>query len=161
MAINPDIDALNGFRPMMLDDVPRIMEIEALSYRHPWTAGILRDCIRVGYNALVYEIDDSIQAYGLVSIAANEAHILNICVAPDFQGQGVGRKVLRRLLDVAQEKGVDSVFLEVRKSNHVAVHLYQQEGFNRIGVRRDYYPAEHGREDAWVFARAMNIADED
>lgn len=157
MAINPDIEDATGFRPMVFDDVPRIMEIEQRIYRHPWTAGIFRDCIRVGYACVVYQQDEQIQAYGLVSIAANEAHILNICVAPEYQGQGLGRKMLYKLLDIAEEKGVDSVFLEVRRSNQVAVQLYQQEGFNRIGVRRDYYPAEQGREDALVFARAANL----
>jgi len=159
MAINPDIEAATGFRSMTFDDVPRIMDIEHRIYQHPWTAGIFRDCIRVGYSCIVYEQDHEIQAYGLESIAANEAHILNICVAPEYQGQGIGRKMLYKLLDTAEEKGVDSVFLEVRKSNHVAVQLYQQEGFNRIGVRRNYYPAEQGREDALVFARAVNIKD--
>lgn len=160
MAINPDIEAATGFRPMVFEDVPRIMEIEQRIYQHPWTAGIFRDCIRVGYGCIVYEMDHTIQAYGLISIAANEAHILNICVSPDCQGQGVGKKMLYKLLDTAEEKGVDSIFLEVRKSNHVAVQLYQQEGFNRIGVRKNYYPADQGREDALVFARAVNIKDD-
>jgi ribosomal-protein-alanine N-acetyltransferase len=68
--------------------------------------------------------------------------------------------MLYKLLDTAEDKGVDSIFLEVRKSNHVAVQLYQQEGFNRIGVRKNYYPADQGREDALVFARAVNIKDD-
>ena len=145
---------------MVFEDVEPVMDIERRVYKHPWTAGIFRDCIRVGYSCMVYQPGKDILAYGLVSIAANEAHILNICVATDCQGQGIGKKMLHKLLDVAEEKGVDSVFLEVRKSNNVAVQLYQQEGFNRIGVRRNYYPAEHGREDALVFARAVNLKDE-
>jgi ribosomal-protein-alanine N-acetyltransferase len=157
MALNPDIETIAAFRPMVLEDVPRVMEIEVLSYRHPWTPGILRDCIRVGYSAFVYEIETTIQAYGLLSIAANEAHILNICVAPAYQGRGIGRKVLRKLLNEAHQKDVDKVFLEVRKSNKAAIGLYKQEGFNRVGIRRDYYPTEQGREDAWVFAREMSI----
>ena len=160
MALNPDIESATGFRPMVFDDVPRIMEIEQVIYKHPWTAGIFRDCIRVGYNCFVYDLDKTIQAYGLISIAANEAHILNICVAPEFQGQGIGKKMLYKLIDTAEEKGVDSIFLEVRKSNQVAVQLYQQEGFNRIGVRRNYYPAEQGKEDALVFAKALNVKDD-
>lgn len=160
MALNPDIEAATGFRPMLFEDVTRVLEIEESVYTHPWTAGIFRDCIRVGYHCFVYEADDVVQAYGLVSIAADEAHILNLCVAAEYQGQGLGRKMLHKLLDVAEEKNVDSVFLEVRASNQVATRLYEQEGFNKIGIRKAYYPSNDGREDALVFARALNMPDE-
>jgi len=160
MAINPDLEPIAAFRPMLFDDVPRIMEIEVASYDHPWTAGIFRDCIRVGYNCWVYEINHQIQAYGLISVAANEAHILNICVSGEYRGQGVGRKMLHKLLQVAESKQVDSIFLEVRESNDAAIHLYDKEGFNRLGIRKAYYPAKDGREDALVFAKALNLPDE-
>lgn len=160
MAINPDLEPIASFRPMLFEDVPRIMEIETASYDHPWTSGIFRDCIRVGYNCWVYEINHEIQAYGLISIAANEAHVLNICVAREYRGQGIGRKVLNKLLQTAESKQVDSVFLEVRESNFAAIQLYDQEGFNRLGVRKAYYPAEDGRENALVFAKALNLPDE-
>ena len=145
---------------MLFEDVPRVTEIEASAYTSPWTAGIFRDCIRVGYRCFVYEQDGVIQAYGLISIAAGEAHVLNICVAKEHQGKGIGKKMLYKLLYTAEEKGVDSVFLEVRESNLVAIQLYEQEGFNRIGVRKNYYPSEVGREDALVFARELNLEDE-
>ncbi len=160
MAINFEIEPIAAFRPMLLDDVPRIMEIELASYDFPWTGGIFRDCIRVGYNCWVYEINNNIQAYGLISVAANEAHVLNICVAPEYRGQGIGRKMLRKLLEVAESKRVDSVFLEVRESNTAALTLYDQEGFNRIGLRKAYYPSEEGRENGLVFAKALNLPDE-
>lgn len=144
---------------MLFEDVPWVMEIENAVYTHPWTIGIFRDCIRVGYGCFVYEENEAIQAYGLISIGANEAHILNICVAPALQGRGLGKKMLRKLLDTAEQKSVDSVFLEVRASNEVAIQLYEQEGFNRIGIRKDYYPATDGKEDALVFARALNLPD--
>lgn len=159
MAINPDTEFTHHFRAMSLEDVPRVMEIESEVYTHPWTEGIFRDCIRVGYSCWVYEIEGQIQGYALISIAANEAHILNICIAKDLQGQGFGKKLLYQLLDVAEKSEVDSVFLEVRDSNAVAIQLYEQEGFNRIGLRKAYYPADEGREDAIVFARALNIKD--
>lgn len=159
MAINPDTEFSGVFRTMVFEDVPRVMEIESEAYPHPWTEGIFRDCIRVGYSCWVYEIDAQIQGYALVSIAANEAHILNICIAKDFQGQGFGKKLLYKIIDVAEQSDVDSVFLEVRDSNTVAIELYEREGFNRIGLRKAYYPADEGREDAIVFARALNIKD--
>lgn len=159
MAINPDTEFSDHFRNMLFEDVPRVMEIETGAYDQPWTEGIFRDCIRVGYSCWVYEIESQIQAYALISIAANEAHILNICVAEEYQGQGFGKKLLYKILDVAEQSDVDSVFLEVRDSNTVAIQLYEKEGFNRIGLRKAYYPADEGREDAIVFARALNIKD--
>lgn len=159
MAINPDTEFTYLFRPMLFEDVARVMEIELGAYAHPWTEGIFRDCIRVGYSCWVYEIDGKIQGYGLISIAANEAHILNICISKDLQGRGFGKKLLYKLLDVAEQSDVDSVFLEVRDSNTAAIQLYEQEGFNRIGLRKAYYPADDGHEDAIVFARALNIKD--
>jgi [ribosomal protein S18]-alanine N-acetyltransferase len=160
MAINPSIEPVAGFRPMLFEDVTRIIEIEEQIYTHPWTAGIFRDCIRVGYSCWVYEVDEVIQAYGLLSMAADEAHILNLCVSLDFQGQGLGKKMLYKMLDVAEENNVESIFLEVRESNKVAAKLYEQEGFNQLGVRPDYYPSDEGREDALVFAKSLNIKDE-
>lgn len=145
---------------MLFEDITRVMEIESQVYNHTWTEGIFRDCIRVGYHCWVYEISGVIQAYGLVSVAANEAHILNICVAREYQRQGYGKMMLRKLMDVAEQKGVDSIFLEVRESNDVAARLYEREGFNRVGLRKGYYPAEDGREDALVFAKALNLPDE-
>lgn len=159
MAINPDTEFNCHFRTMSFEDVPRVMEIESEVYDHPWTEGIFSDCIRVGYSCWVYEIESQIEGYALISIAANEAHILNICVAKDYQGQGFGKKLLYKILDVAEQSDVDSVFLEVRDSNTVAIQLYEQEGFNRIGLRKAYYPADEDREDAIVFARALNIKD--
>jgi ribosomal-protein-alanine N-acetyltransferase len=155
MAINPFIESVTAFRPMVVDDVADIMAIEEQIYAHPWTEGIFKDCIRVGYFGWVYEIDNNIQAYGLISIAANEAHILNLCVAPAFQRQGLGKKMLYKLIDVAQEQHVESVFLEVRSSNDIAIKLYDKFGFNQLGVRKGYYPAEKGREDALMFGKEL------
>ena len=156
MAINPHIESVTAFRPMTLDDVPEIMNIEKQIYEHPWTEGIFRDCIRVGYYGWVYEIENTIQAYSLISIAANEAHILNLCVAPEFQGQGLGKKMLYKLMDTAEICHVKSVFLEVRASNDVAINLYEKSGFNQLGERKDYYPDEIGREDALVFGKELS-----
>ena len=157
MAVNPDIDLADGFRKMTFADIPAILEIEEAVYTHPWTEGIFNDCIRVGYNCWVYEAQNELQAYGLVSIAVNEAHILNLCVAPSVQGQGLGKRMLYKLIQLAEERLADSIFLEVRETNAIAQKLYEQEGFNRIGLRKDYYPGEEGREDALVFAKALNL----
>ncbi|MDQ1362424.1 MAG: [ribosomal protein S18]-alanine N-acetyltransferase [Pseudomonadota bacterium] len=160
MATNPRIDNVNQFRSMLFEDVPRVMEIEKQVYNHTWTEGIFHDCIRVGYHCWVLEIEGKVQAYGLVSVAASEAHILNICVAREFQRQGYGKKMLHKLLAEAEQKGVDFIYLEVRESNMAAINLYDQEGFSRLGARKKYYPADDGREDALVFAKALNLPKE-
>ena len=103
------------------------------------------------------EIDGQVQGYGLVTVAASEAHILNICIAREYQCRGYGRKLLHKLLDEAEQKKTDFIYLEVRGTNAAAIHLYNDEGFNQLGVRKNYYPADVGREDALVFARALNL----
>lgn len=157
MAINPQIDLATGFREMKLADVAEILAIEQSVYTNPWTSGIFQDCIRVGYNCWVYLEQNEIIAYGLVSVAVGEAHILNVCVAPNHQGQGLGRLMLNKLIQLAEERMADSIFLEVRESNLVALNLYDEEGFNRIGLRKNYYPLLDGREDALVFAKELNL----
>jgi ribosomal-protein-alanine N-acetyltransferase len=142
-------------RTMEEDDLERVMVIETSCYDHPWTHNIFSDCLRVGYCAWVMEIDEEIIGYGVMSIAAGESHILNICVHPDFQGRGLGRKILKRFISLAADHNVDTIFLEVRITNKVAQILYTSEGFNEIGQRRGYYPGDKGREDALVFARVL------
>jgi len=142
-------------RTMNVEDLDAIMAIEETCYDHPWTSGIFRDCLRVGYCSWVMELDDDIIGYGVMSIAASEAHILNICMQSEYQGRGLGRKILKRLLNLARDHHVETVFLEVRIGNKVAQMLYESEGFNEIGQRRGYYPASHGREDALVFAKTL------
>ena len=142
-------------RTMEADDLEEIMAIEEQSYTHPWSRGIFRDCLRVGYCAWVMEIDGEVIGYGVMSIAAGEGHILNVCIEPDFQGRGLGRKIIHRLTTLARDHGVDTLFLEVRASNRIAQMLYESEGFNEIGQRRGYYPATEGREDALVFAKVL------
>ena len=142
-------------RTMEVEDLDAVMMIEELTYTHPWTIGIFRDCLRVGYCSWVMEIDGEVIGYGVMSVAAGEAHILNICIQPDFQGRGLGRKIMHRLVTLARDHGVDTMFLEVRYSNRVAQILYESEGFNEIGQRRGYYPHSDGREDALVFAKVL------
>src|SRR5690554_7346897 len=141
-----------GLRPMREQDLDAVMAIEHRAYPFPWTVGIFRDCLRVGYPAWVLRDDHGIFGYGVLSIAADEAHLLNVCVDPHRQGRGHGRRLLRALLRIARHEGAQRVFLEVRPSNPQALSLYQDEGFNEIGRRPRYYPARNGREDAIVMA---------
>ena len=141
-----------SLRPMREDDLDTVMAIERRAYPFPWTRGILRDCLRAGYPAWVLEEGGEAIGYAVLSIAAAEAHILNLCTAPEVQGRGHGRYLLRALLELARGRGVQRVFLEVRPSNVHAITLYDSEGFNEIGRRPRYYPAVGGREDAIVMA---------
>jgi len=142
-------------RTMREADVGAVMQSERAAYEFPWSEDIFRDCLRVGYNCWIAELGRLVVAHGVMSIGAGECHVLNICVHPDWQGMGVGRRLLRRLLALARDKGADTAFLEVRASNSQARKLYALEGFCEIGTRRGYYPARYGREDAIVLARAI------
>lgn len=146
---------LPRIRVMQTDDLDAVYAIETRAYSHPWTLGIMRDCLKVGYNCCVYEADEGIVGYGIMSIAAGEAHVLNLCVDPARQGQGLGRKIFSHQLDWARRHNVDTLFLEVRESNQPAIALYGSLGFNEIGRRNGYYPAAKGREDALLFAKTL------
>jgi ribosomal-protein-alanine N-acetyltransferase len=150
----------SGLRPMLLDDVSDVMEIESRVYDFPWTDGIFRDCLRVGYNCWVYRDNEELKAYGVMSIGAGEAHILTIGVKPEAQGQGLGRMIMQHLIQVARKRHADKAFLEVRPTNHVAIGLYQSMGFEVVGKRKGYYPAEDGREDAVVMLMKLQDTDE-
>lgn len=141
-----------AMRPMREVDIPAVMGVETAAYAHPWTEGIFRDCLRVGYHCWVLSKPAEVIGHGVMSIAAGESHILNLCVHPSAQGQGFGKTILRRLLSIARAKDVDTVFLEVRSSNHSALSLYAGEGFCEVGIRRGYYPLASGREDAVIMA---------
>jgi len=148
--------AEDGIRPMSSDDLDQVMAIEEAIYPFPWTRGIFRDCLQVGYSCWVLQVDQEIQAYAIVSIAAGEAHILTLCVKPESQRRGYGQMMLDNLLQVGREQHADSIYLEVRPSNLAAFRLYEQTGFKEIGVRPNYYPDEGGREDAIVMAMTLS-----
>ncbi|MEG3192038.1 ribosomal protein S18-alanine N-acetyltransferase [Lysobacter sp. D1-1-M9] len=141
-----------ALRPMREADLEAILAIELRAYPFPWTLGIFRDCLRADYPSWVLHQDGRIVGYFLMSLAAGEAHLLNLCVAPEVQGRGYGRKLLHAMLHLARGRGAERVFLEVRPSNAGAIALYFNEGFNEIGRRPRYYPAPDGREDALVMA---------
>lgn len=139
-------------RPMERRDLKTISEIEQSAYEFPWEYETFRDCFKIGYHCWVGERARSIACYGISTVGAGESHVLNLCVSPEFQGQGYGRLMLQRLMDDATRFKASSMFLEVRPSNPNAIRLYQSMGFNEIGCRKDYYPARNGREDALVMA---------
>jgi ribosomal-protein-alanine N-acetyltransferase len=139
------------FRPMSLADVPAVAAVERASYAFPWSDGVFRDCVRVGYFCRVVEVAGEVGGYAIMSCGAGEAHILNICVRSDLRSGGVGRRLMLYLLDRAREQHMQDIFLEVRPSNTVAIALYEALRFARVGLRKAYYQATGGREDALVY----------
>jgi ribosomal-protein-alanine N-acetyltransferase len=144
-----------AIRAMAEPDVAEVVAIEIASYRFPWSEGIFRDCLKVGYVCRVALQFDGVAGYGILSTGAGEAHILNLCVRPELRCRGIGTLILEDLLQRAAAAAVDMAYLEVRPSNTAAIRLYQQFEFEHIGIRRGYYQAPDGREDAAVFKLAL------
>ena len=143
------------FQPMKETDVESVLKIEFAAFSHPWTRGIFLDCVQSGYECWLMYLGDQQVGHGVLSAAGDEAHLLNLTVKPESQSNGLGGKLLDHLLQRGKDKGAETVFLEVRESNHAAIHLYERTGFNEIGRRRGYYPAVGGREDALVMAYSL------
>jgi ribosomal-protein-alanine N-acetyltransferase len=138
-----------------MEDVDRVMEIELSAYPHPWTHGIFCDCIRVGYDCWGVQLEERLVGYAVLSHAAGESHLLNLCVAPDWQGQGLGGLLLSHAFRRARRQGCDRMFLEVRPSNPAGIQLYLKTGFEGVGKRPGYYRSDDGREDAIIMSRNL------
>jgi len=141
---------------MIPSDIAAVGAVERASYAFPWSEGIFRDCLRVGYLCRVAELEGDIVSYGIVAMGAGEAHILNLCVAEKLRGRSVGRQMLMLLLERARQAGMTEAFLEVRPSNTLAIALYQSVGFIQVGLRKGYYQSADGREDALVLKLALD-----
>ncbi|MEO1889523.1 MAG: ribosomal protein S18-alanine N-acetyltransferase [Cycloclasticus sp.] len=139
-------------RPLKDQDIDDVIQIEQQVYNYPWSKGIFKDCLRVGYSNWALIKDETFIGYAILSVAVGEAHILNICVDPAFKRQGLGRFFLNEVIAAAKSKNADCVFLEVRPSNVAAIELYKKMGFKKIGQRKNYYPAADGKEDAMVYS---------
>jgi [ribosomal protein S18]-alanine N-acetyltransferase len=142
-------------RAMTEADLSAVMEIERQGYAHPWTEGIFRDCMRVGYFCRVLELDGRVAGYGIMSTGAGEAHVLNICVTPRMRRRGLGRSILSDLIEAARRLHAKEILLEVRPSNESALGLYNDIGFSEVGIRKAYYPGARGREDALIMAMSL------
>ena len=131
-------------------DVDRIYEIEQLAYPFPWSRGVFEDCLRAGYACFGLQIGKDLAGYTIFNWAAGEAHLLNLCIHPDWQGRGYGSLLLEYSINHIARLEIETMFLEVRASNPSAVNLYKNRGFRLIGRRPSYYQAGEGREDAIV-----------
>ena len=151
-AVLKDIPQLAAMREADLDDV---MAIESVIYSHPWTRGNFADSLRAGYECRVLRCGSELLGYFVLMVAAGEAHLLNLSMAVPHQRRGHGSMLLREAASIARRLGARSLFLEVRPSNRGAQALYTRFGFRKVGVRRGYYPAHTGREDALVLTLAL------
>jgi ribosomal-protein-alanine N-acetyltransferase len=146
-------------RSMAHDDLPMVSDIERRSYEFPWSHGVFRDCLLAGYHCVVLERDGRVAGYGILSVAAGEAHILNLCVDPNYRSLGYGEQILDAILVQSRAANVREIFLEVRPSNVSALALYSKKGFHKVARRPAYYQATDGREDAAVLAKKLTHND--
>ena len=147
-------------RPMQMDDLDAVMQIEPTIYSHPWTRGNFSDSLNSGYSAWVLEENKEMIGYALMMMVLDEAHLLNLSIAKTHQKQGLGRYLLEHMIDKARQYKAANMFLEVRPSNISAIALYENMGFCEMAVRRGYYPADpkifkSGREDAVLMGLAL------
>lgn len=141
--------------PMNVNDLDGVLAIENAVYPFPWTRGNFADSLAAGYSAWVCRIGGELVGYAVIMMVLDEAHLLNISVDQSRHGMGFGARLLRHAMSVARTLGARMLLLEVRPSNERALQLYKHFGFVRIGVRKAYYPAHDGREDALVLTHAL------
>lgn len=153
--ITPIRQVAVDIRGMSHKDLAQVSDVERRSYDFPWSHGVFRDCLIAGYDCIVLDREGSIAGYGILSVAAGEAHILNLCVDQKFRSHGYGERLLEAMLERAAVAEVGEIFLEVRPSNEAAIALYLKKGFKRIAARPAYYQAKGGREDAAVLSKVL------
>jgi len=139
-------------------DLAAVLPIEAACYPDPWSQQTFEDCLAAqakGYRCYILLLNGAIVGYAVVTVVVDQAELLNFCLAPRIQGQGRAIVYLQNLLDTLVAQGAAQLFLEVRQSNVPARRLYASAGLSEVGVRKDYYPAHPGREDAILMAATL------
>lgn len=148
------------YRALGLADLDQVMPIEQEGHAFPWSERVFRDCLSAGYRLDgVFTKDGYLLGFSMVMSVVDEWHILNLCVDPAYFRQGIGRYLMQKLMDQAPDAEIGSLWLEVRVGNIAARNLYAKLGFEEVGRRKGYYPAEGGREDAAVMRLALEPAD--
>jgi ribosomal-protein-alanine N-acetyltransferase len=153
-AIAPTLEAAEAmFESLTPARLDALMAVEEIAYTHPWTRGNFIDALAAGYLAQLLTAGGEILGYFVAMRGVDEVHLLNITVAPAFQGQGWARVMLDALALWARGQGAQWLWLEVRMSNERARRIYEAHGYRRVGERKRYYPAADGqREDAVVMS---------
>jgi len=144
------IESVTEIREMCLKDVQYVVLIEREIFLFPWSIGNFSDSVKAGYVCRTIVKENLIIGYGIMMISPEEAHILTLGVGVDWQKQGLGRMMIEYFSDYARLNNAKSMLLDVRESNENAIKLYKKIGFEHIAIRKDYYPAMYGRENAFV-----------
>jgi ribosomal-protein-alanine N-acetyltransferase len=142
-------------REMTEADLDAVLRIEREVHGHPWTLGNFSDALRSEYRCKVFELHKSMVGYAVMMLAVDEAELLDIAIDVTQQRKGIGHKLLESMLSLARRENMRRMVLEVRASNQAAIALYRASGFEQIGLRRDYYPAVNGREDALLMGKVL------
>ncbi len=141
-------------RPLTTDDLPQLLALELQVTQFPWSEKAHQDGIEQGYPSLVLMNNDKLIGFVIFNFYVDECHLLNLAIAPDYQGQGLAKVLLNKLFSIAAQEQMQQIILEVRSSNLAAIRLYQQQGFEKIGLRKNYYKGnsrnQYAREDAIV-----------
>lgn len=149
-----------NIRRMQDTDIDNVYAIESRVHKAPWTKKILSDCVRIGYDCRVLEINSGdtpiIGGYIISRVSRDKCHILNFCIAEPLQSKGLGRKLLQTLIySLSKFTQVESLFLEVRPSNAAAIHLYHSMGFETAEIKKDYYKNTPLPEDALLLRKKL------
>ena len=161
-----------AFLPMEAGDLDAVLSLEQISHAHPWTRGNFSDSLAAGHWAYCIRPDSVdaepgsyldpqvLWAYCVLYPAVDELHLLNITVAPKLRRLGIAVRMMKAIEGIAASRKIPRIILEVRPSNIPAITLYQSLGYETIGVRKGYYPADEStgqREDAQVMAKSINL----
>tara|TARA_B100001564_G_C20071148_1_gene416289 strand:- start:8 stop:472 length:465 start_codon:yes stop_codon:yes gene_type:complete len=139
-----------------LKDLDDIYNLELNSYPHPWTKGILRDCIINHYDFLIAKYDNIIIGYVIAKISLYETHILNLTISNNYRKNGIASELLDMIFAKCYLMNSLDIYLETRIDNQPAINLYHKHGFKRVSIRKDYYKTSDGREDAIVFKKTIS-----
>ncbi len=142
-------------RKITENDLEQVNTIEQAAYTNPWTPKIFQDCLKENYQAWLLEDGATYCGYGIYTTIIDEAHLLNLCINPKFQGLGFSKQLLSFLISKATWQQLRIMHLEVRASNKTAQHLYLTAGFACVGRRKNYYLHDKTREDALLFSLSL------
>ena len=155
MAADPKVEIIR-FELMRLRDLAAVVRNERSAYAYPWPDRVFVDCLAAGHECWIARCRGEVIGHAILSVAAREAHLLNICIGAAAQRRGHGRALAEHMIARAIGRGALVIFLEVRPSNAAARRLYTSLGFDEVGLRKRYYPADSGREDAKVLALRLD-----
>ncbi len=137
-------------RPFDVDDAAAMAAVANVAMPYPWSKQLFRDCFAAHYSGWVLTLDEQLRGFCIIKVVEDEAELLNICVDPVSQGMGFGRELLQIALKHVADAAVEVMYLEVRISNNTAIKLYKSLGFKQVGIRKNYYATDEGREDAVI-----------